>query len=173
MDYDKEAWAKVEEEGLGGFTGVVPEVVRVANGVDGGGGGGRSGPETAGEGGWYAVDVGYGGKELRQWAGVQYESKGGQEVGNMVKALWPEQGWETIWFVNPARLQSVPSFSHFHGAWASGFADVSVCAQKDSSRDRCERGSIRHESRANNITVTQDLCIRLDDNFSSLSALML
>lgn len=97
VDYDAKAWAKVEADGLGGFTGVVPRIERKEEANGAANGHGRSGPTEAGEGGWYAVDVDYGGKELREWAGVQYQSHGGQEVGNMVKALWPEQGWETIW----------------------------------------------------------------------------
>lgn len=108
MDYDPEAWALVESEGLGGFTGVIPRLDQGKtnghaengdhpNGAEAASGHGRSGPASAGEGGWYAVDVDYGGKELRRWAGVQYESHGGHEVGKMVKALWPEQGWETVW----------------------------------------------------------------------------
>lgn len=58
---------------------------------------GRAGPESCGKGGWYAVDVQYGGREMRRWAGVNYESKGGREVGRMVRGLWDERGWETVW----------------------------------------------------------------------------
>jgi hypothetical protein len=58
---------------------------------------GRAGPPEAGTGGWYGVDVEYGGREMRRWAGVAYESKGGKEVGRMVRGLWDERGWETLW----------------------------------------------------------------------------
>ncbi|EIW70968.1 hypothetical protein TREMEDRAFT_73151 [Tremella mesenterica DSM 1558] len=54
------------------------------------------------------------GPEMRKWAGVTYESPGGKEVGNMVRGLWDERGWECLWFVNPPHLQSVPTLSHFH-----------------------------------------------------------
>jgi hypothetical protein len=46
---------------------------------------------------WYAVDVDYSGSEKRKWVGVGYESKGGSEVGKMVKGLWDERGWECLW----------------------------------------------------------------------------
>ncbi|KAL1408817.1 hypothetical protein Q8F55_005631 [Vanrija albida] len=117
VDYDPEAWAKIEDQGLGGFTGVIPVEAEETGGLQTpppASGPGRSGPAAAGKGGWYAVDVSFGGTEMRKWAGVGFESKGGHEVGQMVKGLWDERGWETIWFVNPPRLQSVPGFSHFH-----------------------------------------------------------
>ncbi|EIW74721.1 hypothetical protein CONPUDRAFT_113308 [Coniophora puteana RWD-64-598 SS2] len=37
-----------------------------------------------------------------------------EEVGGFVKRLWPADGWETAWFVNPPRLQSVPGLAHAH-----------------------------------------------------------
>lgn len=46
---------------------------------------------------WYAVDVDCSGPEKRKWAGVEYESRGGKEVGRMVKGLWDERGWECLW----------------------------------------------------------------------------
>lgn len=46
---------------------------------------------------WYAVDVDYSGGEKKKWAGVEYESAGGREVGRMVKGLWDERGWECLW----------------------------------------------------------------------------
>ena len=156
VNYDRRAWAKIEERGLGGFTGVVP-VLRDGDvsDVDDDSNdernelpperpftpsgspksplspvahhfpksptsptspysrmpmtpppklppAGRRGPDEAGKGGWYAVDVEYGGREMRRWAGVTYESKGGKEIGRMVRGLWDERGWETVWFVNPA-----------------------------------------------------------------------
>lgn len=78
-----------------------PEGVEGIKPEDGGKPAGRAGPSSAGEGGWYAVDVEYAGAEVRRWAGVTYEAEGGHEVGNMVRGLWDERGWETIWFVNP------------------------------------------------------------------------
>lgn len=58
---------------------------------------GRSGPSEAGKGGWYAIDVQYAGNEMRRWAGTNFESRGGTEVGKMIRGLWDERGWETIW----------------------------------------------------------------------------
>ncbi len=43
---------------------------------------------------WYPADVRFGGSEMRRWAGVEYESPGGREVGKMVRGLWDERGWE-------------------------------------------------------------------------------
>ena len=34
---------------------------------------------------------------MRKWAGVTYQSEGGEEVGRMVRALWDERGWECLW----------------------------------------------------------------------------
>ncbi|KAK8870082.1 hypothetical protein IAR55_000652 [Kwoniella newhampshirensis] len=130
VGYDPAAWAKIEDEGLGGFTGVTPlppatitppqsQFPSPPSSNDGSatpaGAVGRGKyqvelPKTE----WYARDVMHGGREMRQWAGAQYESEGGKEVGKMVKGLWDERGWECLWFVNPPRLQSVPGFSHFH-----------------------------------------------------------
>lgn len=74
----------------------------------GGGGGGVSGATTPAaartkslgrleKDEWYAVDVDYSGGEKKKWAGVEYESKGGREVGKMVRGLWDERGWECLW----------------------------------------------------------------------------
>ncbi|KZW00902.1 hypothetical protein EXIGLDRAFT_638758 [Exidia glandulosa HHB12029] len=38
----------------------------------------------------------------------------GEEVGAFVRAHWPEDEWETAWFVNPPRLQSIPGLAHAH-----------------------------------------------------------
>lgn len=116
VGYDRAAWRHIEEEGLAGFTGVLPSF-SVDNSADSliNDGPGRSGPaDPHAQGGWYAVDLEYSGAELRRWAGVEFETPGGQKVGEMVRGLWDERGWETIWFVNPARLQSVPGLAHFH-----------------------------------------------------------
>ncbi|KAH9936542.1 uncharacterized protein B0H18DRAFT_325908 [Fomitopsis serialis] len=40
--------------------------------------------------------------------------KAGSEVDTFVKWLWREDEWETAWFVNPPRLQSVPGLAHIH-----------------------------------------------------------
>ncbi|OCF33737.1 hypothetical protein I316_04449 [Kwoniella heveanensis BCC8398] len=153
VDDDPGAWAKIEEEGLGGFTGIlpistparpsidpsclpsIPTQASALSGIDtsssshkGSDALGHQGPSSMrhplgwgavtlsefGEQDWYAVDLKFGGPELQKWANRQYEAKGGQEVGKMVKALWDERGWECLWFVNPPRLQSVPGLSHFH-----------------------------------------------------------
>ncbi|OCF40891.1 hypothetical protein I317_05341 [Kwoniella heveanensis CBS 569] len=153
VDDDPGAWAKIEEEGLGGFTGIlpistparpsidpsclpsIPTQASALSGIDtsssshnGSDALGHQGPSYMrhplgwgavtlsefGEQDWYAVDLKFGGPELQKWANRQYEAKGGQEVGKMVKALWDERGWECLWFVNPPRLQSVPGLSHFH-----------------------------------------------------------
>ncbi|TFY83877.1 hypothetical protein EWM64_g130 [Hericium alpestre] len=36
------------------------------------------------------------------------------EIHNFVRARWVESDWETAWFVNPPRLQSVPGLAHIH-----------------------------------------------------------
>ncbi|KAJ7160042.1 hypothetical protein C8R46DRAFT_1001192 [Mycena filopes] len=38
----------------------------------------------------------------------------GLPVHNFVKNRWIEAEWETAWFVNPPRLQSVPGLAHVH-----------------------------------------------------------
>ncbi|KAJ7486183.1 hypothetical protein B0H11DRAFT_2017292 [Mycena galericulata] len=38
----------------------------------------------------------------------------GRPVHNFVKQRWVEAEWETAWFVNPPRLQSVPGLAHVH-----------------------------------------------------------
>ncbi|WVQ98367.1 hypothetical protein IAU59_005490 [Kwoniella sp. CBS 9459] len=161
VDDDPAAWAKIEEEGLGGFTGILPistplrpvvdpsclpSIPTQASALALASSGTATSTTTStentngstdnaqgqtgymrhplgwgaatlaefGEEDWYAVDLKFGGPELQKWANRQYEAKGGQEVGKMVKGLWDERGWECLWFVNPPRLQSVPGLSHFH-----------------------------------------------------------
>ncbi|TFY54524.1 hypothetical protein EVJ58_g8810 [Rhodofomes roseus] len=36
------------------------------------------------------------------------------DVDTFVRRLWREDEWETAWFVNPPRLQSVPGLAHIH-----------------------------------------------------------
>ncbi|KAH9924311.1 uncharacterized protein BXZ73DRAFT_91303 [Epithele typhae] len=38
----------------------------------------------------------------------------GEEIATFVKRRWVEREWETAWFVNPPRLQSVPGLAHIH-----------------------------------------------------------
>ncbi|KAH8826541.1 hypothetical protein DL96DRAFT_1285631 [Flagelloscypha sp. PMI_526] len=38
----------------------------------------------------------------------------GKEVGKFVRGRWDENVWETAWFVNPPRIQSVPGLAHIH-----------------------------------------------------------
>jgi len=38
----------------------------------------------------------------------------GYEIESFVKRRWNEEDWETAWFVNPPRLQSVPGLAHIH-----------------------------------------------------------
>ncbi|ESK95238.1 hypothetical protein Moror_3996 [Moniliophthora roreri MCA 2997] len=40
--------------------------------------------------------------------------KVGVEVNEFVKRRWNEDEWETAWFVNPPRLQSIPDLAHIH-----------------------------------------------------------
>ncbi|WVQ80115.1 hypothetical protein IAT38_002216 [Cryptococcus sp. DSM 104549] len=127
VGYDPAAWAKIEQEGLGGFTGITPLPPSLtakppvpsppgASPLEGSlTPAGRGKIETGvSKEEWYARDVKHAGTEMRKWAGVEYECAGGKEVGRMVRGLWDERGWECLWFVNPPRLQSVPGFSHFH-----------------------------------------------------------
>lgn len=123
VDYNPDAWSKIESEGLGGFTGVTPLFRRKnyptftpspkispptsgttspdANpnpNLNVGAVLGRTKSLGHLEGDeWFAVDCDYSGGERRRWAGVGYESEGGREVGTMVKGLWDERGWECLW----------------------------------------------------------------------------
>lgn len=114
MNYEPEAWAKIEAEGLGGFSGVTPFATDIFNENS-------KAPSNQDiparnlsqpfplpspltkpipakeKHEWYAVDCAFGGSEVRRWAGVTYQSKGGEEVGKMVRSLWDERGWECIW----------------------------------------------------------------------------
>ncbi|WVN87411.1 uncharacterized protein L203_102590 [Cryptococcus depauperatus CBS 7841] len=129
VDYDPVSWQHIEEAGLSGFTGVLPVIptsvpVELPNKADpsttvqismtgtpvGRGANQVSLPKAE----WYLADRIYGGNELQRWTGVQHETKGGHEVGKIVRKLWDERGWECLWFLNPPRIQSVPGFSHFH-----------------------------------------------------------
>lgn len=38
----------------------------------------------------------------------------GEEVHRFVIGRWREEEWETAWFVNPPRLQSVKGLAHAH-----------------------------------------------------------
>lgn len=38
----------------------------------------------------------------------------GLGVHDFVRSRWPEDEWETAWFVNPPRLQSVRGLAHIH-----------------------------------------------------------
>ncbi|EIN12656.1 hypothetical protein PUNSTDRAFT_97471 [Punctularia strigosozonata HHB-11173 SS5] len=40
--------------------------------------------------------------------------RAGREVQEFVKRRWDERVWETAWFVNPQRLQSIPGLAHIH-----------------------------------------------------------
>ncbi|KIY71239.1 hypothetical protein CYLTODRAFT_346384 [Cylindrobasidium torrendii FP15055 ss-10] len=40
--------------------------------------------------------------------------RAGEEVMKFVRNRWIESEWETAWFVNPPRLQSVPGLAHIH-----------------------------------------------------------
>ncbi|KAF5360629.1 hypothetical protein D9756_004612 [Leucocoprinus leucothites] len=41
-------------------------------------------------------------------------TRAGREVHEFVRRRWNENQWETAWFVNPPRLQSVPGLAHIH-----------------------------------------------------------
>jgi len=38
----------------------------------------------------------------------------GKEVATFVRRRWVDSEWETVWIVNPPRLQSVPGLAHIH-----------------------------------------------------------
>ncbi|KAH7914256.1 hypothetical protein BJ138DRAFT_434967 [Hygrophoropsis aurantiaca] len=40
--------------------------------------------------------------------------RAGSQVGEFVLKRWNDEEWETAWFVNPPRLQSVPGLAHIH-----------------------------------------------------------
>ncbi|KAI0357535.1 hypothetical protein OH77DRAFT_1422399 [Trametes cingulata] len=44
-------------------------------------------------------------RELRKYS---------EEIETFIKRRWNEREWETAWFVNPPRLQSVPELTHIH-----------------------------------------------------------
>ncbi|WVR04881.1 hypothetical protein IAU60_001893 [Kwoniella sp. DSM 27419] len=147
VDNDPAAWTTIEQEGLGGFTGIIPltaperpdfdpsclpgnasqaAAISTPTASTDSASGDQPAPAhplgwgattLAGFGtekSWYEVDLKFGGTEMQYWAGKEYESAGGSEVGKMVRALWDQRGWECLWFVNPPRLQSVPGLAHFH-----------------------------------------------------------
>jgi hypothetical protein len=111
VDYDADKWGRIEQEGLGGFTGIIPRKKHRAISIDVPGNGAYtppiSDPKRVWAPGmpmlhikdeeWFDIDVSVGGDEMRSWAGVEYESEGGKEVGNMVRGLWDERGFETAW----------------------------------------------------------------------------
>ncbi|KAI5114612.1 hypothetical protein M0805_002662, partial [Coniferiporia weirii] len=55
----------------------------------------------------------------------------GAEVREYVTRIWSENDWETCWFVNPPRLQSVKGLAHIH-----------VFARKKRVNDIPNRGAI-------------------------------
>ncbi|KAI5897166.1 uncharacterized protein SCHCODRAFT_02616863 [Schizophyllum commune H4-8] len=40
--------------------------------------------------------------------------RAGSEIDKFVRQRWNEREWETAWFVNPPRLQSIPGLAHVH-----------------------------------------------------------
>ncbi|KAG6833445.1 hypothetical protein H0H87_006811 [Tephrocybe sp. NHM501043] len=40
--------------------------------------------------------------------------RAGEEVHEFIKRRWNESEWETAWFINPSRIQSVPGLAHIH-----------------------------------------------------------
>ncbi|EIW59356.1 uncharacterized protein TRAVEDRAFT_46663 [Trametes versicolor FP-101664 SS1] len=57
-------------------------------------------------------------KLVRSPRGTEEEERAvkryGEEIETFVKRRWNEREWETAWFVNPPRLQSVPDLTHIH-----------------------------------------------------------
>ncbi|KIY46678.1 hypothetical protein FISHEDRAFT_46868 [Fistulina hepatica ATCC 64428] len=55
---------------------------------------------------------------VRSPPGTQEEDQlvkaAGKEVHDFVRNRWIEEEWETAWFVNPPRLQSIPGLAHIH-----------------------------------------------------------
>lgn len=130
VDYDEKIYDDIQENGLHGFTGIIP-IIEEESKSDEEDGAGANGPLGAADGGppkpvqnpepdapvpelglrkggpkpkagWYVEDIKYAGEELRRWAGVEFEAKGAHEVSNMVRGLWDPRGWECLFFVNPA-----------------------------------------------------------------------
>lgn len=58
------------------------------------------------------------GNLIRSPAGSEDEElvieRAGFEMNHYVKSRWNEDEWETAWFVNPPRLQSVKGLAHAH-----------------------------------------------------------
>ena len=109
VDYDQEKWSVVETDGIAGFTGVTPvrplkappapmnssNPSHLMSNIDSSGRAKFLGKLEQRD--WYAADVAYAGREMSEWAGVEFESPGGREVGRMVKGLWDPRGWECLW----------------------------------------------------------------------------
>ncbi|WVQ77606.1 hypothetical protein IAR50_007294 [Cryptococcus sp. DSM 104548] len=118
IQHDDAKWQKIKEEGLGGFTGVIPPIDNCEDfkAPAGDPDNIRSFYYTLSTipGGWYHHDQSKGSAEVQKWYGVQYEAEGGHEVASMVRDLWDERGWECVWFANPAKIRSIPGLAHFH-----------------------------------------------------------
>ncbi|KZO94299.1 hypothetical protein CALVIDRAFT_565667 [Calocera viscosa TUFC12733] len=76
---------------------------------------GDSGEEVERKGMWGFT----GGAERRAAIGEEGDRKGfggesGEGITAFVKREWPEDEWETCWFMNPPKLQSVRGLVHFH-----------------------------------------------------------
>jgi hypothetical protein len=100
VSYSPSAWSQIESHGLGGFTGITPLLPVLSRPSTPPSPTAQAREKSIGkveDHEWYATDVKYAGKEMRRWAGVEYESVGGREVGLMVKGLWDERGWECLW----------------------------------------------------------------------------
>ncbi|ODO11228.1 hypothetical protein I350_00003 [Cryptococcus amylolentus CBS 6273] len=111
VDNDPAKWKRIEEQGLGGFTGIIPrsDRYRIEDGIKD-----NVGRHPHNEREWQYLDRIQGHSEMKRWYGVEHEAEGGHEIGAMVRSLWDERGWECVWFVNPRALQSMPGLSHFH-----------------------------------------------------------
>ncbi|KAH6912569.1 hypothetical protein BKA70DRAFT_1370124 [Coprinopsis sp. MPI-PUGE-AT-0042] len=52
---------------------------------------------------------------LSEWAEeADLVKRAGSAVAEFVEKRWKDDVWETAWFVNPPRLQSIPHLAHFH-----------------------------------------------------------
>jgi hypothetical protein len=61
--------------------------------------------------------------------------RAGAGVHDFVRSKWPEDEWETAWFVNPPKLQSVRGLAHFHvfaRSKADGKRNPSISATSNS-----------------------------------------
>ncbi|GAA5912658.1 uncharacterized protein JCM6883_005343 [Sporobolomyces salmoneus] len=94
----KMTWEFVQENGLSGLTGIEPSRTRSRPRSDEANGASTLSPD-----------------EEEKVNNTQTLRGPGREIEKFVRNRWRvEEGFQTAWFANPPRLQSVPGLAHFH-----------------------------------------------------------